>query len=453
MTDTALLLGPLEAQGFDVARSGIKWLRQSGSYCEKGDVLGFCNIGLAATDRSSINPFRQDRRDFQVAFISPVAGRLTIPDQGLDGGMLDQLAFRRWKAGDVLCVFGESDPQQRTDARQQVRLLVMSGRRMSELAEVRSGPLSGWHDRSRAWSAESDPQTIRTVVGIGICDLTDVLRGPSQTYSEFIQKAPAGIHIVRALDEPLAPCARVLVEQMQRTAAQEADIARDLTRSLTIYETPAAPSDLIFVGSVMAGLQRRAITDQYPILTRTGLSQSDKPDAIVLSLQAEPRRVFRHRRLGYTVCIHNHRMQEFHPWLMRWMVDNFEPVNRSVATIKTDLVDLLNLLDPNTSVLILNRVVDALGEDIQNYQGLGEHLETASSSVYDRQMNLMLHDLVSDYGVGLIDVEMIASELGQRRHTMDTMHHSAAIQSVIQDEIAAALASRKTLRGRSDAAR
>ena len=69
MAELLLCLGPLEAEGFVIRRSGIHWLCEDGHLCRPNEVIGFCNISLerAAGQRSARFPMA-DELELQVAF-------------------------------------------------------------------------------------------------------------------------------------------------------------------------------------------------------------------------------------------------------------------------------------------------------------------------------------------------------------------------------------------------
>src|SRR5258707_15001279 len=111
----------------------------------------------------------EEGRDFQIAFAPRVAGRLRKAPDASQGGFLDRLQYyQTWwpefSIGELEC----GSRRARDDATAEpLALLMLAGRRMSELAEVRSGLLTGWHDRSRGWWSDAGGP-FGTILSIGI---------------------------------------------------------------------------------------------------------------------------------------------------------------------------------------------------------------------------------------------------------------------------------------------
>src|SRR5581483_2432293 len=109
----------------------------------------------------------------------------------------------------------------------ELRLLMVAGRRTTELAENRSGLLGGWYDRSRAWRVEGDGP-VGTLLSLGICELLGVIRGERLAFLELFDAIEGPAQVVFIHDESLAPSARVVAEQIRRTPAECTAIAQDL---------------------------------------------------------------------------------------------------------------------------------------------------------------------------------------------------------------------------------
>ena len=102
MKRTPLRLGALSVAGYDVQRSGVRWLHENGHVCSAGEVVAFCNVGLRTGRglRQRNRPFAEEERDFQVAFTPRVAGRLVRAADSSQGGFLDQYEFQQpWTRG------------------------------------------------------------------------------------------------------------------------------------------------------------------------------------------------------------------------------------------------------------------------------------------------------------------------------------------------------------------
>ena len=142
-----LPLGPLVTDSFLIQRSGIRWLVPDLHRCRAGEAVAFCNIGLTprAGHRPTQMPFSEEVRDLQVVFAPNVAGILHQQADASLGGDLDQLHFyQQWNAADSVASIKTDGPTDRAPA---WNLSFAAGRRMTELAEDRSGLLTGWHNR------------------------------------------------------------------------------------------------------------------------------------------------------------------------------------------------------------------------------------------------------------------------------------------------------------------
>ncbi|HVO88733.1 MAG TPA: hypothetical protein VMV45_09335 [Casimicrobiaceae bacterium] len=449
MTPLALHIGPLAAEGFDVQRSGLRWLREDGQHCRAGEVVAYCNIGLRPTGARSLRavPFA-DERDLQVAFATPIAGVLTRASDSSPGGWLDQQHhFQRWNGEDVIASVEPASDEQPTqvDARDSVaaRRLMLAGRRMVGLAEVRSGLLTGWHDRSRAWWSEGD-ETFGALLCLGICDQVGVVRGDRGAFLEMFEAVQGAVHVAYVPDDALVHCAAVATEQLGRSPQAAQDIAADFSRSFASGKFPPRPIDWMFAGALMASLLRSPITDRQDVLTSTGLRQVDAPAAVLLSLNAEGVFVFRHRRLGYALQCHPFRIIEAGRAVQSWLHTDFEQVRRTPEDIRRDyhaLIDAVRERSP-TQFFILNVTSTASSETIHSYAAFDRPLARTLGSVRARELNLMLYDLARDRNVAIVDVDAIAADLGTQRHVPDGIHGSAMLQDEIRRELLRQLGAR-----------
>ncbi|MBV8424425.1 MAG: hypothetical protein JO349_04485, partial [Candidatus Eremiobacteraeota bacterium] len=137
MSAIPLRLGPLEAPPWMVVRSGVRWLREDGQLCKRGDVLGYCNIGLAAVGSPDARPpFAEESRDFQVAFLAPTSGRLRKANVSF-GGFLDRHEyFQRWNPETLIgqLEFRPGERPANALADTDPQLLLLAGRRVTLLA-------------------------------------------------------------------------------------------------------------------------------------------------------------------------------------------------------------------------------------------------------------------------------------------------------------------------------
>jgi hypothetical protein len=441
LSKVPLTLGPLVVRDHVVRRSGVRWLCDDGYVCRPGEVIAYCNIGLAYDGRGKPgpNPFWSEARDFQVAFAPRVGGRVTRAAESSLGGFLDLLPFyQSWSAeyliGHVECDSGGE--VQNIHAEGALRPLFLAGRRMTEIAEVRSGLLTGWHDRSRAWWGEGSDK-VGTLLSLGICDQPGVIRGDRFAFLEMFEAVPGPAQVVYCGEDALVPCARVIAEQHSRTPAEFDEIAADFARTFPVTTGTPRPDDWIFAGCLLSALQRSPLTEKYPLLTRTGLAHTGPADAVLLSLSAEAQDILRHRRLGYALHCHTFRLAETGPGVRSWLRNNFEIVRRTPADIKRDYQSLIDAArrQSNAKFLIMNVMSTAGNETILNYAAFDPPMGDTLSNVRKKELNLMLHDLAREGRIEIVDLDAIAADMGALSHLPDGIHASGAMQTEIRSEI------------------
>lgn len=434
----ALRIGPLRAEGHIVVRSGIRWLIEDGRSCRPGEVIAYCNIGLVpdVTSAGTSVLLPGEGRDLQVAFAPVVGGIVRRAPDASRGGFLDRLTTYSWTDDFVIGGIECADGALVHPDAEQLRLIVLAGRRMTELAEVRSGLLTGWHDRTRAWWGESAAAP-GTLVAMGTCEAAAILRGERSGFLELFEGVPGPAHVVSVQDEPLVPCARVVLEQLGRTAGETASIAEDLARTFPAGPVVPEPADWLFAGSLLNALGRSPLTESYDVLTRAGLRHAGPAGAILLSLNAEVRDVARHRRLGYTVSCYDFRLAQAGPAVRAWFRSHFERVSRGPDEIRDDYRQLLTGVRDRlgATVLVLNSVSSRIHEDIQTYAGLDHPLGANLASIRAKEMNLVLHDLAREFPLEIVDMDGIAAGLGLHRHVPDGIHQSGPLQAELRAEI------------------
>lgn len=441
MSSVPLTLGPLVAPGYIVQRSGLRWLCDDGHVCRPGEVIAYCNIGLVPDGRASgaYRPFADEARDFQVALAPRTGGTLSKAAGSSLGGLLDQLMdFQQWTpdfvVGQIQCRPSQRTPDYEVDGG--LRLMLLAGRRMTELAEVRSGLLAGWHDRSRAWWGEG-AGPFGTLLSLGICDQEGIVRGDQVAFLEMFEAVPGPAQIAFVSDDALVPCASVTTEQISRTPAQLDDMAADFAATFAAGPIVPQPSDWIFGGCLMSSLRRSPLTEGYEVLTRTGLRSAGPADAVMLSLGSEAEFVLRHRKLGYTVRCHDFRIAESGPAVRAWLQSNFERVKRTPGDIQRDYRTLIDAVRArsDTKFLILNRMSTSGSETIYNYAPFDRPMGETLSSIRSKELNLMLHDLARERDVSIVDLDGIAADFGAMSHLPDGVHSSGALQTEMRGEI------------------
>ena len=433
-----LRLGPLAPEGYFVRRSGLRWLCGDGQFCKAGQAIAYCNIGLASIDQPGLKlaAFADEARDFQVAFVLRVDGRVRRAAASSRGGLLDQLHHDLvWDPGFTIGHL-ECDAAQLPANADPLRLMLGAGRRVSEHAAVGAGFLTGWHDRSRAWWGDATGIG-GTLLGLGSCDVGPIVRGESFDFTELLNAAPSAVQAILVPDDFLVPCARVVLEQVLRTPEQSAQIAADLATTFPVNSPSVAPADWIFAGLLMAALRRSPLTESSRVLVRGRVQRISGPQAVIMSLIAEPPVAFRHRRLGYTLCLHGFRLRGASELVRAWLRSNFEPVERDPSDIRRDYSELCGVMQsrPGIQFLVFNLMSSSAHEDVINYAQFDRPLGRTMGTVHAKELNLMLHDLAAEWNVAIVDIDAIAAEIGAAKNLPDSTHQSGAMQVEVRKEI------------------
>lgn len=441
MSGVDLTLGPLRAEGYFVNRSGIQWLYEDGHLCRANEVIGYCNISLEPTNGDWSNmPFAAER-ELQVAFAPRIEGRLRIVSGSSLGGHLDALGAYRWAPDTVVCHLDPVEGQTVADRDAgTLRLLILAGRRATGLADVLTGLLPGWHNRTRGWWCD-DRGAPETLLNLGICDTDGPVRGDRSAFLEMFEATTDPAQIVVVPNHPIAPCARCLVEQFTRTPAESQAIAADLTRALLDGGVAPTPDDWLFAGALTAAMEASPMRDSYPFLTPEGLRQGGPPATVLLSLNAEGPSILRHKALGYHLHLLAFHRAAAGPAVRAWLAQAFEPVRRTIDDIRQDYLKLFDTVSAQTGArfLILNRMSTSGREDISSYLPFDAPMSDTLANVASKELNLMLHDLAAERDLSIIDVDAIAAELGGGAHLPDGVHQSGVMQTLVRAEILNAL--------------
>ncbi len=432
-----LRLGPLRAEGYEVHRSGVRWICEPGQMCRAHQVVAYFNLSVRAArpGQNGPMPFAEER-ELQVACAPRVAGRLMYDSASAPGGYHSILGISLWDADSVLAhleVEGASDGS--GDDIGRLRLLMLAGRRMTPLADVLSGLLAGWHGRSRAWWSEGGAPT--TVLSLGVCDVTGVVLGEEGAFLELFRSEAAPSQFVSIPDHPIAPAAPVLLDQLERTPAQFAAMASDMHSGF--FQAAAVPNanDWMFVGTLLSMMQRCPIRETYDVMTDSGLAHSAPADALFLSLNSEPFDILRHKKLGYRLNILRHYQVAAGPAVRSWLATAFEPVRRTTGDIKKDFENLIGAVERATGahIMILNRMSTSGDESISTYAPFDAPMSGTLANIASKELNLMLHDLAANRNVSIIDVDAIAADMGGSEHLPDGVHQSRAIQEALRHEV------------------
>jgi hypothetical protein len=428
-------VGPLAVDSYVIYRSGLRWLVSDGHACRAGEPIAFCNIGLRSSDGKSrsTDPFPREQTDLQLTLAAPIPGILRQWPEASRGGWLDQLdRYQHWSAAFVP---GSLESTAADPVQPQWQLIFSAGERMSELAEDRSGRLTGWRRIRRAWHGERSNHG--TLLSLGTCEQNGIFLGERHDFSELLAASPGSLHVIHVGDETLVPAAGILTDRMRRDAAANAQLAADMAQGVLGGPVTPGPADLHYAGSTLSALTRCPLSERYDLLTREGLSSRVAVDAVVLSVSAEPKIVLRHRKLGYRAYWHRFRVDTTGQAIRNWLNVSFEPLARTIDDVQADLRQLCTMLTERgvRHVLIMNALSTFGSESIFTYAAFSQPLGDQLPSVRAKELNLMLHDLAEDTDIAIVDVDAIAADLGTAAHLPDGVHQSGPMQDEIRGEI------------------
>jgi hypothetical protein len=433
-----LRLGPLRVDGYNIHRSGVRWLCEPGQMCRANQVVAYFNLSFepAGAWTGGPPPFGEEK-ELQVACAPRVGGRLMFDPDAAPGGYLSIMRFNLWDPDAVLghLEIEGSSTDLDTDAGR-LRLLMLAGRRMSPLVVVHSGLLPGWHGRSRGWWCE-EGETPVTLLSLGVCDVTGVILGEQCAFLEMFQSEAAPTQFVFVPDHPIAPAAPVLLDQLERSTAQFRAISADMHASLSKPGIVPTADDWMFAGTLLSMMQRCPIRETHDLLSTSGLTRSGPADAVLLSLNAEPPAILRHKTLGYRLHVLRHFQTAAGPVIRSWLANAFESVERTTDDIKTDYENLIDAIGKSTGaqVIILNRMSTSGDENISTYAPFDSPMSGTLANIASKELNLMLHDLAASRNVSIIDIDAIAADIGGGEHLPDGVHQSRVMQDILRGEI------------------
>ena len=437
-------LGHIDLPNLTLSRSGIRWRVKDGDSCAVGDLVGVVNFSPVQPVNGVKVPFQMEHRDLQIGIMAPVAGTIHLESNQARGGFFDFHAVQTWNPDHRIFRIETGDTTEPGSGIRDADLIMFAGQRVTELAEDRSGLLTGWHRRARAARVTAG-ERVGTLLGIGICEQLGIVRGEANRFQEIFEATSGPAHVVFVPDEPVVPSARTLIEQMHRTPDQVAVIARDMTEGLMTGAVTLNGADLLFAGAVLQGLASSPLTDQDEILTRKGILKTDHPDAILLSIQSEAPFAMRHKRLDYLFRVHDYRLADAGPAFRAWLKAEFRVQTFSPEDIYRDyceLIDLVRARAPDTRFLIINQVSSSTAEDIVSYAPYDAPLAHQLGTVRGKEINLMLHDLARDRDLDIIDMDARAAELGARMSLRHGVHQNGQMQAMLRADILQALKAR-----------
>jgi len=428
-----LCLGKLEIPGYAVKKSGIVWLLPDHAVCEKNQIFGFCNISLEPISPAAPRPF-ENETILQAALAAPAAGRLRADPETSFGGYLNFLGVQLWDPHSIIGFLETDDGQ--PGGRLPVRLCMLAGKLFTRLADYGTGLLPGWHSHARAWRPEL-ADVPATLLSLGICDARGPLLGDDASFLEFFAEAESPCHILVAGNDLLVPSALCLLEQFERDDTAYNLIARELEQAVFNGPIKPTPQDHFFAGALLEALRASPIRETHDIITGAGLQKTSPPAAIILSANAEPMRILRHKILAYHLHLHHFQLAAAGPAIRAWLQTAFEPAPRGIAGIKHDYETLITAVQAQfeTKFIVLNRMSSSGREDLAFYAPFDAPLSQTLVHVAAKEINLMLHDLAAAGKITIIDIDALAAELGGAQHLPDGTHQSGELQSRIRGEI------------------
>lgn len=436
---------PLRLRALDqlphrISRSAFRWSVADGQPFRKGDVLGYCNLGLAGDPAGQGHLFgSEEGLDLQVALIARGPGLLHHVASLHGGGWSDRQPWYQWEPRTVLANVEPATGDGAADwpDGELIDYHFVTGRRAVSLAEDRSGLATGWHDRLRAWRLNRQGPS-RTVLGLGSCELFHTLRGDQGAFVELIDGEASGIHMVDVPERPIIHSARMIVEQMRRTDAERAAMEQEFRASLAACPVGGRGTDWSFALFSLLALQRCPVRDRYDVLTEGGAETVGPADAVILSIVSEQSPRLRHRRHGFLLDCRTFLYPGLGEGMKDWLRRNFEFVEHGVEDAKRDYLELvreLRRLNPDLRVMVLNAVSTRGSEDIISYSAYDEPLGLRLASVRAREMNAMLDDVAREAGISIVDCDSIAAELGCSIAVPDGVHQNGEMQAMLRQEI------------------
>lgn len=425
-----ITLSPACPGSWRQVRSGFTWLIADGARCRRGQALARCSFSFLATPPKPAWPDLQD--SLQVVVSANCDGIVRHAQGSSLGGWGDLHESLNYEAGEVI---GGIIPEAH-DTLQGSFCLMINNRRMTSLAEDREGLWSGWHYRQRIWRLGAEPPP-RTLLALGICELTHVLRGADRAYSEVLCGFADPVQLVTRDDVPVVTSARVALEQLTRTREEDDMIWQDLQSGLVASGYGLSPDDWMVAGCFGKMLTDRVIVEGYPVLSAQGVSLSAPADCVIMSMLAENAIQLRHKRLGYHMPMHAWVFHRLPDAFRQWVRAAFEQVKISFDELERDYISLCQRLrNSGRRLCILNTIASDRSESIQRYAHFTGALEERFASVRNLSLNLLAERLAATEGLLVIDVDAMAVELGIRSQSHDRVHHGPLLERRIRNDLA-----------------
>jgi hypothetical protein len=430
-------LAPVVPDGWRSKRAGFQWLVPDGGRCAAHQIIAHCVYGFSppgpAPGEAALWSEEQD--GFRITLIARYAGIVRHARNSSHGGWHDMHEVFDHTPGTVIGTLTQFGAGADGDQVEPCLTQIVVGRKASKLCEDLSSLHSGWHDRRRTWPVDGGPPR-RTVLGLGICELTSIMLGKDNSFSELLPMFGEPVHLVNVPDVPLVPTARIVAQQMARSEADRQAIWADFCQGIANGKHPAQPDDWVFGSSLIKAVCAAPANEDYQTFSSHGINRLPPADTVIMSLSGESPFSLRHRKLGYDIRFHSFRFQQMGPALRSWVQDNFAQIPQNIEDVRADYLRLLKALNSGErprQLMLLNALSSLPAEYIQSCQS---HDEPARlKTVWAKQINLMAEELARDHNVVIVDADAIGAELGSGYSAPDGIHHSGEMQRNLRGEI------------------
>ncbi len=425
--EVPLVCEPLELGEEHLARSGIQWLVPDGSPCSAGEPIAYAHVGFTkGADRA-----RSELRDFQVAFVPTVSGRVSWRRDVGASGWDSRIFCKRFDPNESIGTILPSSPS--SDAGR-LRLLWLAGRRVVDFGG-KNGFMVEWSDRARGWwgDTRTPPQT---VLAAGICSLDRLVAGQRGAFAELFAQCPGPAHVVQATSSLLVPSSVVLQANIDRTSAEAGQIGAEVGQ----WIQSAAPDgfavrgrfsiaqDIFFVTHLLSELAAPSpLLDEYAHVGPRGMFTLGPAPVVLLSLDSEGAYHLRHKALGYPVAIHGFRLAEISPTLKAWFRANFERIDRKPEDVERDLLALVDKVQSLTGARLV--FVNSVESNSFRFP------RSAPASLSARARNVILDEVSRKRPISVIDADAIAVDLGVHAHVPDATHPYGDFERELRTEL------------------
>jgi hypothetical protein len=450
---TPLLLPTLSAEPARMRRSGLRWLRDSGSQVRAREPVAVCYVRLSSVGDAPVH-LAEEQNDLQVVLAPRAACEFHHKSDVSEGGYRDLVETDDWRPGEYV-----ADAESLAGSAE-LHPLILAGRRGFESGEGRGSLLAGWHERVRGfWPGAGQTGRYGTVLSLGTCEQNAVFRGDDTAFLSWFARAPGPVQLVAVSDERCVHSSAVLLQHLQRTPAEALAITGAVYEWIgqrisrcgleafpgfgpdaaggTLHGRWPEAQEISFAFHLLAeAVGTSPILERTEILTAGGVAELPPPEAIALTLGSELAHHFRHKRTGWIIALHSFRFGPFiGPGVADWLRQDFEPVKRTVADMRRDLAALADEVQARTggTLVVQNLVASTNTDRVSNYTWLGDAFE-GCVAVVGNEANLMLGELTRDNAIVMIDSDALAAEMGVDQ-VPDRFHASRGLVEAQRAEV------------------